>query len=73
MNGEIVWYSPKKRYGFVAPDDGGGDIFFCFTDHEVAAFGPIERGMGVHFALSDGPGGPAAIRLAPGIAPAHEI
>ncbi|MEM7124117.1 MAG: cold shock domain-containing protein [Pseudomonadota bacterium] len=69
MNGVIVWYNPSKRYGFVAPQDGGGDIFFRLDDAGIRDLGPVETGMNVHFLLAEGPDGPVAMRLAPGNAP----
>jgi cold shock CspA family protein len=69
MNGEIVWYSPEKRYGFVAPVDGGADVVFRLDDSGHAALGAIERGMAVHFLLADSPAGPVARDLAPGHIP----
>ena len=69
MNGVIVWYNPSKRYGFVAPEDGGGDIFFRLDEAHATALGPIEHGMDVHFSIADGPDGPVALHLAPGTAP----
>lgn len=73
MNGVIVWYNPSKRYGFVAPEDGGGDIFFRLDEAGVRDLGPVETGMNVHFLLAEGPDGPVAMRLAPGTAPDPQV
>ena len=69
MNGEIVWYSSEKRYGFVAPSDGGGDIVFRLAEDEAAALGVPVPGQAVHFLVAETPDGPVARRLAAGHAP----
>jgi len=69
MNGEIVWYSPTKHYGFVAPVDGGGDVFFALSPSEAAALGPIAPGLAVRFTLAGGSQGPQATGLERGFAP----
>ena len=69
MNGEIIWYSTKRRYGFVAPVDGGGDVFFALSSQDAEALGPIQPGDAVRFALADGPDGPTASRLELGFDP----
>jgi cold shock protein len=69
MNGEIVWYSARRRYGFVAPVDGGDDIFFALSDGEARALQPIEPGTAVRFVVADGPKGPLATQLERGFAP----
>lgn len=69
MNGEIVWYSPAKHYGFVAPSEGGGDIVFHLDAAGQAALGEPRRGMAVHFVVSQGPSGPVARRLEAGHLP----
>ena len=73
MNGVIVWYRPSKRYGFVAPENGGGDIFFRLDEAGVEDLGPVETGMNVHFLLAEGPDGPIATGLAAGTAPEPEV
>lgn len=69
MNGEIVWYSSAKRYGFVAPVDGGGDVFFVLTDDEAAELAPLAPGQAVRFTLAEDDRGPFAARLERGFAP----
>jgi len=69
MNGEIVWYSRAKRYGFVAPVDGGGDVFFALTADEAATLAPLAPGQAVRFTLAQNENGPLAIHLELGFAP----
>ena len=69
MNGEIVWYSPAKCYGFVAPTEGGGDIVFHLDAAGLARLGAIAPGAAVHFVVAAGPCGPVAHRLEPGHLP----
>lgn len=69
MNGEIVWYSPAKRYGFVAPMEGGGDLVFHLEEADLAGLGAVTRGMAVHFVVAAGPLGPVARRLEAGHLP----
>jgi len=71
MNGEIIWYSPAKHYGFVAPVEGGGDIVFHLQETDLAVLGAVTRGMAVHFVVAQGPCGLAARRLEPGHMPEH--
>jgi cold shock protein len=69
MNGEIVWYSAQKHYGFVAPLEGGGDIVFHLDAAAHAALGEPVCGMAVHFMVAQSPSGPVAHRLEPGHIP----
>jgi len=69
MNGEIVWYSPAKRYGFVAPVDGGGDVFFLLTCDQAGELGPLEPGQAIRFTLAEDDRGPFATGLERGFAP----
>ena len=69
MNGEIAWYNPAKRYGFVAPAEGGADIVFRLDGGEATALGPLSRGLAVHFLVGETDAGPVARDLAPGHVP----
>ena len=69
MNGEIVWYSPAKRYGFVAPAEGGGDIVFHLTPEQARALECLESGTPVHFLLDQTERGPIATHLGHGALP----
>jgi cold shock CspA family protein len=69
MNGEIVWYSNARRYGFVRPADGGGDVVFRLTESQARALGALEPGTEVHFLLAETQGGPVASHLERGLSP----
>jgi len=69
MNGEIVWYSPAKRYGFVVPSDGAGDIVFRLDESRGGELGAPAAGMAVHFVLAESVAGPEARDLRPGHLP----
>ena len=36
--GTIKWYDAKKGYGFIAPENGGADVFVHITAVEKAGF-----------------------------------
>ncbi len=61
MDGTIKWVSADRRYGFIEPADGGGDLFF-----DEAALAPelrgrtLEPGEPVAYEVTDGPRGPEA-------------
>lgn len=69
MNGEIVWYSSAKRYGFVRPADGGGDVVFHLSADQAVALGSLEAGAEVHFLLAETDKGPVASHLERGLLP----
>jgi cold shock CspA family protein len=66
MNGEIVWYSSTKRYGFVRPSEGGAELVFCLDAAGEAALAPVTRGMAVHFMVRQGGDGPEAHHVSSG-------
>lgn len=61
MQGIIKRYFKDKGYGFIAPDDGGKDIFFHHT--QMAAgndISQIKEGQKVSFDVVQGPKGQQA-------------
>ena len=66
MNGNIVWYSALRAYGFVRPVDGGGDIAFHVDDATVRRMGTVAPGTAVNFIVRHDGLGMLACHLAPG-------
>jgi len=59
MQGQIKRLNDKK-FGFIAPDDGGKDLFFHGNDLVGVSFNELREGDAVVFEVKDTPKGPAA-------------
>ena len=47
--GTVKFYNSQKGYGFIAPDDGGKDVFVHATALERCGVGPLSEGQKVSF------------------------
>lgn len=56
--GTVVRYDRGRGYGFIAPDDGGDDVFVHARD--VSGEASVESGTRVEFTVVDGERGPRA-------------
>ena len=52
FQGEIIDYYEARGFGFIAPDDGGGDLFFHVRD--VRDADGVELGAGLRVAFQRG-------------------
>ena len=48
-NGTVKFYNDQKGYGFIAPDDGGNDVFVHATALERAGMSGLSEGQKVTF------------------------
>ena len=63
MTGTVKWFSRVKGYGFIAPDDGGKEIFVHFSGIEGEGYRNLEEGQKVTYVVEDTPKGPQAVSV----------
>ena len=63
LTGVVKWFNPGKGYGFIAPDEGGNDIFVHISAVQHAGLRKLNEGERVRFALQQREGRVAAIGI----------
>ncbi len=58
--GTVKWFSDQKGFGFIARDDGQGDLFVHHSAIQGEGFKTLAEGDRVEFELVQGQKGPAA-------------
>ena len=59
-NGIVKWFNDAKGYGFIAPSDGGKDVFVHYTAVSGDGFKTLAEGAQVEFEVEQGDKGPQA-------------
>ena len=59
-SGTVKWFSNEKGYGFIARDDGGGDLFVHFSAIQADGYRSLNEGDEVTFDVGEGAKGPQA-------------
>ena len=54
MTGVVKWYNPAKGFGFIAPDDGGRDVFVHRSALERARLADLQEGQRVQIGVTQG-------------------
>ena len=62
--GTVKWFNESKGYGFIAPDDGGKDLFAHFREIQgQQGFKTLAENDRVQFNVTEGPKGPQASNI----------
>ncbi len=69
--GTVKWFSNSKGYGFIAPDEGGRDVFAHFSAITMEGYRTLRRGQKVLFEIIQGPKGLLATNIRADDDPAH--
>ena len=56
-NGTVKFFNHTKGFGFIAPDDGGKDVFVHASALERSGVPPLNEGDKVTFDVEDDPRG----------------
>ena len=59
-SGTVKWFNDSKGYGFIAPEDGGKDLFVHHSSISGDGFKTLAEGAKVQFESREGAKGPEA-------------
>ncbi|RZI81634.1 MAG: cold-shock protein [Rubrivivax sp.] len=63
--GTVKWFNDAKGFGFIEPDQGGGDVFAHFSAIQMDGFRTLKQGSKVTYELTVGPKGSLAQNIQP--------
>lgn len=55
LSGTVKWFNSEKGYGFIANDDGSGDVFVHFSAIQCEGFKKLEEGQKVSYEVEPDP------------------
>ncbi len=61
--GTVKWFNEAKGFGFIAPEDGGRDVFVHYSVIEGQGFRTLAEGQRVEYEFQLSPKGPQATRV----------
>lgn len=61
QTGTVKWFNEAKGFGFIAPEDGGKDVFVHFSGISGEGFKTLHEGQQVQFETKEGPKGLQAV------------
>jgi CspA family cold shock protein len=63
QTGTVKWFNQDKGFGFIAPDDGGKDLFAHFSQIQGDGFKTLTENQRVQFEATQGQKGPQASNI----------
>ena len=65
QTGTVKWFNESKGFGFIAPDNGGADLFAHFGDIQTTGFKTLTENQRVSFERATGTKGDKASNIRP--------
>ena len=63
--GTVKWFNDQKGFGFIAPDEGGDDLFVHHSNIDSDGFRSLQDGQKVEYEPAEGKKGPEATKVRP--------
>jgi cold shock protein len=54
LSGTLKWFDRDEGYGYITPDDGGGELFFTYAATWGGGFKDLEKGERVTYEVGRG-------------------
>ncbi len=61
--GTVKWFNSEKGFGFIAPDDGGADLFAHFSEIQGSGYRSLDENQKVEFEVAQGQKGLQAAKI----------
>ena len=61
--GTVKWFNDTKGFGFIAPDEGGEDLFAHYSSINMEGFKTLKEGQKVAFDVTEGTKGKQASNI----------
>lgn len=65
MKGTVKWFNAARGYGFIAPADGGRDVFVHYTGIGGTGYRTLNEGQQVEFEVEQTDKGLQAVDVVP--------
>jgi len=63
--GTVKWFSERKGFGFIVPDESGEELFVHHSDIKMDGYTTLNDGQKVEYEIGKGEKGPRATNVIP--------